>query len=150
MRVRDNLGDLSLDEGTTVKPIWNKHEGSDGISVAATAVSGLLLEIRTSVFHKSSGNFDQLGDYKLLKTVPNQWHHHVLYSLYTVRNSRNKALRYSLSNRHRGQQSICGQKPTGVTGRGHQKDRYKPPRLATELCNSRLTNLMAATPIKLV
>jgi len=81
-----------------------EYEGSDGISVAATAVSGLSLEIRTSVFHKNSGNFDQLGDYKLLKKVSNQWHHHVLYSLYRVRSSRNKTLRYSLSNRRRGQQ----------------------------------------------
>jgi hypothetical protein len=49
-----------------------EYESSDGISVAATAVSGLLLEIRTSVFHKNSGNFNQLGDYKLLKKVSNQ------------------------------------------------------------------------------
>jgi hypothetical protein len=118
--------------------------------VVATAFSGLLLEIRTSVLQKNSGSFDQLGDYTLFKKASNQRHHHLLYSLYRVRNSRNKALRYPSSNRRRGQQSICGQKPTSVTGRGHQKDRYKPPRLATELCNSRLTNLMAATPIKLV
>lgn len=98
-----------------------EYKGSGGISMAATAVSGLLLEIRTSVFHKNRGNFDQLGDYMLLKMVSNQWHHHVFYSLYRVRSSRNKALRYWLSNRRRGQQSICGQKPTSVTGRGTKR-----------------------------
>lgn len=46
--------------------------------------------------------------------------------------------------------SVARSLPTNAIGRGRQKDRYKPPRLATELCNSRLTNLMAATPIKLV
>jgi hypothetical protein len=34
-----------------------EYEGSGRISVAATAVSGLLLEIRTSVFHKKQRKF---------------------------------------------------------------------------------------------
>lgn len=153
MKVRDTLGYLSGDGETTVKAIWKKQNmrvqmGSvwrQQRSVACCWKYEPLCSTKTAEILTSWAiiSFSRRYPTNDITTCC------IPCTGCAVLGTKLCGIRWA-TDAEGSQQSICGQKPTGVTGRGHQKDRYKPPLLATELCNSRLTNLMAATPIKLV